>query len=232
MYKGCFERKERLDRAFSDTPKVIVVWINTSRTTLGKTDTTILKTIFRDLLAAYRDIFYTYTEEVPLDDLIAPIHGHKRKMDTSLSVVYEPKFLTRLLFGEAFAKEKAGSMDIIGDQYNACTKVTGFTNLLDWLMEQSGGIMMGSFDGKVATWIGARLLHLIRDYDPSYFNLRNHERTINTVGFVLNTIYLKQQSVALCMPNSSMGAMMHNYSNRVKEKNLHFQLGPSTFPSH
>lgn len=228
LFKGGFEKLDRRDRAFSDTSKIMIVWINMSRTTLGQTDTTILKTIFRELLTCYRNTFYTNTEEVPFDDLIGPLHGHKRKVNTSLSTVYRPKFLTRLLLGDAFAKEKAGSMDIIGDQYDACTKVVGFTNLLNWLMQESGGIMMGSFDGKVATWIGARLMHLVKDYDPSYFDLRNHERTINTIGFVLNTIYLKQQFTALCMPNSSMGVMMHNYSNRKKEKNLHFQLGPST----
>jgi hypothetical protein len=114
-------------------------------------------------------------------------------------------------------------MDIIGDQYNASTEVMGFANLLNWLTEQSGGMMIGAFDGTVATWVGARLMQLISEYDPSYFNLQNHEKTINTLGCVINTIYLKQQVVSLCMPQNSMGTMMHTYMNQAgQSRKLHF----------
>jgi hypothetical protein len=232
MFKGCFEKLERTDRARVDVPKKIVVWISMSRATNGKIESSIFRTILRGLLTTYRDFFYTRSNEVPFDDSVFRLHGHKRKVHTSFSAVYKPKFFTSLLNGASFAREEIGSMDIIGDQYDASTEVVGFAKLLDWLMMQSGTIMMGSFDGTVATWIGARFMHLIFDYDPLYFNSQNHERTLNTLGFVLNSVYLKQQFAALCMPPASMGTMMHNFNEQAgKSRKLHFQLEPSMYHS-
>lgn len=148
-----------------------------------------LKDTFAD---TYRGWFYFKEELVPANKTETP-DVFSRIGSVQTRNAYYPKFITRVLFGKPFSRDKSKHYDTLDEGvYRYSREVVIWNDLYIRLSETFGSTMAGNFQGEVFTWNAARVLDEVKKINKKYFHPVYQERTVFTMGKILNDITHRQ----------------------------------------